>query len=114
MASNVLRNHLNTEKDQCYNQNARLDFYRIITCSKTIKNVYSELIETKLLKFLLTYKFNQEHLELLFGAIRSKRSFKFNPTVAQFEAAYKSIIINEKVKCPSTANALALDNTSIL
>jgi len=66
------------------------------------------------LQFLLTYKFNQDHIELLFGSIRAKGGFNNNPTVAQFEAAYKSIIINAEVKCPSTANALALDDTSIL
>jgi len=33
--------------------------------------------------------------------------------VAQFETEYKSIIINAEVKCPASANAVALDNTSI-
>jgi len=79
----------------------------LITCLKTIKSLYSELIETKLLQFLLTYKFNQDHIELLFGAIRAKGGFNNNPTLEQFEAAYKSIIINAEVKCPPTANALA-------
>ena len=66
------------------------------------------------MQFLLTYKFNQDHIELLFGGIRAKGGFNNNPTVAQFEAAYKSIIINAEVKCPLTAKALALDDTSIL
>jgi len=51
---------------------------------------------------------------MLFGAIRAKGGLTNNPTVAQFEAAYKSIIINAEVKCPISANAMALDNTSIL
>lgn len=89
-------------------------FLGLITCLRTIENLYTELIETKQLQFILSYKFNQDHLEMLFGAIRAKGGFNNNPTVAQFEAAYKSIIINAEVKCPSSANAMALDNTSIL
>jgi len=51
---------------------------------------------------------------MLFSAIRAKRGFNNNPTVAQFEAAYKSIIVHAEVKSPSSANCMALDDTSIL
>jgi len=44
----------------------------------------------------------------------SKGGFNNNPTVAQFEAAYKSIIVHAEVKSPSSANCMALDDTSIL
>lgn len=89
-------------------------FLGLITCLRAVENLYYELIETKQLQFLLSYKFSQDHLEMLFGAIRAKGGFNNNPTVSQFEAAYKSILINTEVKCPSSANAMALDNTSIL
>lgn len=51
---------------------------------------------------------------MLFSAIWAKVGFNNNPTVAQFETAYKFIIINIKVKCPSSANAMTLDYTNIL
>lgn len=48
-------------------------FLGLITCLKTIENIYYDLIETKQLQFILSYKFNQNHLEMLFGAISAKR-----------------------------------------
>lgn len=89
-------------------------FLGLITCLKVVESLYYELIETKQLQFILSYKFSQDHLEMLFGAIRAKGGFNNNPTVSQFESAYKSIIINTELKCPSSANVMALDNTSIL
>lgn len=52
---------------------------------------------------------------MLFSAIRAKEGFNNNPTVARFEAAYKGIIIvHAEVKSKSSANCMALDDTSIL
>jgi len=49
---------------------------------------------------------------MLFDAIRAKDGFNNSPTAAQFEAVYKSIIINAVVKCPTSATALG--NTGIV
>lgn len=74
-----------------------------------------ELIDTEYLSFILTYKFSQDHIEMLFfSAIRAKGGFNNNPTVSQFEAAYKSIIVHSKIKSLSSANCMALDDTTIL
>ncbi|KAL4156095.1 hypothetical protein QTP88_000130 [Uroleucon formosanum] len=51
---------------------------------------------------------------MLFSAIRAKGGFNNNPTVSQFEAAYKSIIVHSKIKSSSSANCMALDDTTIL
>jgi len=48
---------------------------------------------------------------MLFSAIRAKGGFNNNPTVAQYEAAYKSIIVHAEVK---SLSSMALDDTSIL
>lgn len=53
--------------------------------------------EHNLLKYLLTYKISQDHLELFFGAIRSKGGHNNNPTSRQFEAAYKRLIIHTEL-----------------
>ncbi|KAL4156031.1 hypothetical protein QTP88_000066 [Uroleucon formosanum] len=66
------------------------------------------------LSFILTYKFSQDHIEMLFSAIRAKGGFNNNPTVSQFEAAYKSIIVHSEIKSSSSANCMALDDTTIL
>jgi len=59
------------------------------------------------MKFLLSYKFSQDHLEMLFSAIRSKGAFNNNPTVSQFEAAYKSLLVHAQIKTSHNANCLA-------
>ncbi|KAL4136449.1 hypothetical protein QTP88_007997 [Uroleucon formosanum] len=51
---------------------------------------------------------------MLFSAIRAKGGFNNNPTVSQFEAAYKSIIVHSEIKSSSSANCMALDDTTIL
>jgi DNA transposase THAP9 len=73
-----------------------------------------ELIDTEYLSFILTYKFSQDYIEMLFSAIRAKGGFNNNPTVSQFEAAYKSIIVHSEIKSSSSANCMALDDTTIL
>ncbi|KAL4085118.1 hypothetical protein QTP88_027410 [Uroleucon formosanum] len=57
---------------------------------------------------------NVDHIEMLFSAIRAKGGFNNNPTVSQFEAAYKSIIVHSEIKSSSSANCMALDDTTIL
>ncbi|KAL4136414.1 hypothetical protein QTP88_007962 [Uroleucon formosanum] len=57
---------------------------------------------------------NVDHIEMLFSAIRAKEEFNNNPTVSQFEAAYKSIIVHSEIKSSSSANCMALDDTTIL
>jgi len=86
----------------------------LITSLTSLRNLATEIIETKQLQFILSYKFSQDHIEMLFSAIRAKGGFNNNFTVAQFEAAYKSIIVHVEVKSPSSANSMALDDTSIL
>ncbi|KAL4127030.1 hypothetical protein QTP88_011228 [Uroleucon formosanum] len=56
----------------------------------------------------------KDHIEMLFSAIRAKGRFNNNPTVSQFEAAYKSIIVHSEIKSSSSANCMALDDTTIL
>ncbi|KAF0711424.1 THAP-type domain-containing protein, partial [Aphis craccivora] len=54
------------------------------------------------------------HRNAVFSAIQAKGGFNNNPTVSQFEAAYKSIIVHSEIKSLSSANCMALDDTTIL
>jgi hypothetical protein len=51
---------------------------------------------------------------MLFSVIRAKGGFKNNPTVSQFEVAYKSIVVHSEIKSSSSVNCMALDDTIIL
>jgi DNA transposase THAP9 len=65
------------------------------------------------LKYLLTYKFSQDHLELFFGALRSSCGSNNNPTVRQFISAYKRLLMRHNVK-GGLGNCRVLDETKML
>ena len=65
------------------------------------------------LKYLLTYKLSQDHLELFFAAVRSSCGSNNNPTARQYSAAYKRLLMRHEVQAV-TGNCKALDNTHIL
>lgn len=97
------------------NSGRKTGFLGFLICIQSIKNMYTDLIENKkLLKYILTYKLSQDHLELFFGAIRSRGGHNNNPTARQFEAAYKRILVHNQITGPKTGNATNLTNISIL
>ncbi|KAL3212129.1 hypothetical protein MRX96_000772 [Rhipicephalus microplus] len=65
------------------------------------------------LRYFLTYKLSQDHIELFFAAVRSKEGWNNNPTVSQFVAAYKRLVTHNQVK-GGRRNCESLDNTRIL
>lgn len=96
------------------NSQRKTGFLGLIICLTSLKSLVLELIDTEYLSFFLTYKFSQDHIEMLFSAIWAKGGFNNNPTVSQFEAAYKSMIVHSEIKSSSNANCMALDDTTIL
>jgi hypothetical protein len=63
-----------------------------------IHGLYEDLIETGRMKYLLTYKLSQDHLELFFCAIRSCLGSSNNPTCIQFESAMKHLLMKNEIK----------------
>ena len=64
--------------------------------------------------YILSYKLSQDHIEMFFSAIRARGGFNNNPTAAQFEGAYKRLVMHAEISTSSAANCLAQDATSIL
>lgn len=62
------------------------------------------------MKCLRTYSFSQDHLEMLFGKIRSKNGHNDNPNVIQFQGAYRKLLSNVEVKPPASANCMVIDS----
>ena len=56
------------------------------------------------LQYLLGYKFSQDHIELFFCAVRGRGGWNNNPTARQFKAAYKRLLVHQKVKEVATGN----------
>lgn len=57
--------------------------------------------------------FFKDHLELFFGAIRSRNGCNNNPTARQFISSFKQLLIHSQIK-GSNGNCEMLDKTAIL
>ncbi|CAH2020267.1 unnamed protein product [Acanthoscelides obtectus] len=87
----------------------------------TLRQYYSKFVEkselegkevdSEQLKYILTNKFSQDHLEHFFGAIRAKGGFNNYPSARHFEAAYKRLLIHTEVTGPESGNVSIKDLT---
>lgn len=66
------------------------------------------------LKYIPLYKLSQDHIELLFGCIRHHGGGNNNPTVRQFKAAMKKILVHSDIRNSNTGNCISLEEISIL
>jgi hypothetical protein len=75
-------------------------FIGFLVAIKSTKDIFHTLVEAEdaPLKYLLTYKLSQYHLELFFGAVRSAGGFNNNPTTQQFTAAYKCLLLRSHIE----------------
>jgi len=56
------------------------------------ETIFSIQYTSKNFSYILTYRFSQDHLEILFGQIRQRLGSNNNPNVAQFKTAIKQIL----------------------
>lgn len=79
----------------------------------SIENMYRTFVEEKhWLLFLATYRFSQDHIEMFFGKIRSRNGSNDNPTVQQFEAAFRKLLHQSDVLISSQSNVEIVDKYS--
>ena len=55
----------------------------------SLGTIIDEYISTYKIKFILTYNFSQDHLELFSGLMRTRVGSNDNPTAKLFTATYK-------------------------
>lgn len=60
--------------------------------------------------YILTYKFSQDHLELLFGQIRQRGGSNNNPNMVQLKTAIKQILIKNAFKSKNNGNCNTFDD----
>ena len=90
-------------------------FLGFLCAIKSVGALFQDLIacEHPLLRYLLTYKLSQDHIELFFAAVRSSYGCNNNPTALQFRSAYKRMLVRHEISCES-GNCRALDCTTTL
>jgi hypothetical protein len=99
-ASSYIKGLKNEVGNPMYNTKRKNGFVGFILAIESVKLLFQELIEKTdpPMNYLLTYKFSQDHLELLFGAVRSAGGFNNNPTAQQFTAAYKRLLMRSTIE----------------
>ena len=96
--------------------NRRTGFIGFLYCIRSIQILYGNFVSSvgRPLKFLMTYKFSQDHIENFFGQIRSMAGHNDNPSARHFSAAYKRILIHNEIMDTLRGNCLSLESVSIL
>lgn len=90
-------------------------FIGFITAVDSIIQIFDMYVKApgSQLRYLLTYKFSQDHLELFFCAIRSCGGWCPSPTSLHFSSAYKRLLIHHEVEAVN-GNSKAMDSTKVL
>ena len=81
---------------------------------KTYRDIFSLYVEEKkFLNYILGHKLSQDHLELMFGTIRSSLGKNNNPTVIQFNSALKKVLLGA-THTGLWENCISQDETTLL
>ena len=92
-----------------------IGFVAFLVNFKSVQSIFFHYVQNGPLHYLLTFKFSQDHLESFFGCIRAKVGCGNNPTVTQFVAAYKKIILGASGRhFTRSANIDLQDDTDIV
>lgn len=88
--------------------NQQTGFIGFVFCIRSFMNVSEELLtdEEKPFKYVMGYKFSQDHLELLFNAIRGALGWNNNPTPKQFRYIIRRLHARVGIFPDSTGNCL--------
>ena len=83
----------------------------LIVAAKSVKELATSLLTRPISPFsyVCTYKFSQDHIELLFSCIRSAGGFNDNPNVPQFKAALRKILVRNSIKGSKYGNCTNLE-----
>jgi hypothetical protein len=86
-----------------------------ILTARSLQEMFDSLVKNKgLLKYLLTYKFSQDHLELFFASVRARGGKNNNPSAAQLKATWKRLLTHHQLKDISSGNCQPQDTCKLL
>ena len=87
----------------------------VITIKSTLEMAKQMLtLPEKPFKYVLTYKFSQDHIELLFSCIRAKGGWNNNPNTLQIKYALRRMLLGNAVKASVNGNCQAFDDNQII
>ena len=113
-ASDYIRNLKTSDGQSILTSKRKTGFLGFLLCINAVVGLAEDLVnvENPVLKYLLTYKMSQDHLELFFSAVQTSGGWNNNPTTRQFVAAYKQLL-RYNIK-GARGNCTPQDDTEIL
>ena len=111
-ATEYIRNLKGPDGQSILTSKRKTGFLGFLLCIDAVVGL-AEDVENPVLKYLLTYKMSQDHLELFFGAVRASGGWNNNPTTRQFIAAYKQLLMRHNIE-GGRGNCTPQDDTEIL
>lgn len=86
----------------------------VIGFALAVKSIFSiaKLLfeENQNFKYILSYQFSQDHIEILFSRFRQRFGANNNPNVLQFKVALKQILMKNAIKYKSNGNCCNFDD----
>jgi len=78
---------------------------------KSIISIAKELLVAteRPFNYILTYKFSQDHIELLFACIRGRGGSNNNPNTVQFKYAMRNLLLKNSIVASSKANVMSFN-----
>ena len=80
---------------------------------KSLRGIFNRFVVDGPLRFLLTYKLSQDHLEVFFGYLRARGACDNNPTTTMFRHIYKRVLSHAVTKGIG-GNCMLQDETQLL
>ena len=79
-----------------------------MACIKSTISMATQMfnLPTNPFKYLLTYKFSQDHVELLFSCIRARGGWNNNPNVLQFKYSIRKMLMRNAITASKSANCV--------
>lgn len=94
-----------------HNTNKKAFIIGFAIATKSIFSIAKSLFkETTDFKYILSYKFSQDHIEILFSRFRQKFGSNNNPNILQFKTALKQILLKNAITCKTNGNCNTFDN----
>ncbi|CAH2088904.1 unnamed protein product [Euphydryas editha] len=90
-------------------------FLGILIGIESLQSLYISLVEEdNMLVFIPSYKYCQDHLELLFGMMRMHGGHNNNPNAKQFKGIYRKVLCNLEIKASDNGNCIPLESIGVL
>lgn len=103
------------KKTKLCNTQSRTGFQGYLVNIESLVELYNDklVVDRELMGKLATHSMSQDHLEILFGKVRSLNGYNNNPTCQQFNAALSKIMANTTLLYSKLGNCTVLNSNSV-